>query len=393
MEDQGCLDKIVEFGRQVMCCVCCLLCAGPILIVIGLLFLNADDTRGEKVKEYNKAVKAWKASGYNTAMQYRNRLWVGQGSPSQWGPTSSSRPTGATAFEPLTSEDKLSDSNKDDLETYTSYIHWEKVTSYTCIRCGTAHSLDATVVVSPSDSPGNGWWTTATSVRPTARMVVKVTESSETKSKSSSSSKKSKTTTTYTDYYYGMTAMGAVLSLGNSSVGMEANPWVFGNGEATYNGRRDVSYDTPKQLTSTYSFNTMRFVVRSSDDPYVKALELTSGSLNFGMTIESKRSLGVILLILGIALVCCICAAVAGVAFMLGGSRREKVMSRIRNGKQSMTDHMNHQNFVPLNQPYQQMSDYSNNNNSPGGMGRGQPAEGYPPQGQGYPPQGQGYPP
>lgn len=51
-------------------------------------------------------------------------------------------------------------------------------------------------------------------------------------------------------------------------------------------------------------FDNLSIEVRSVDDPYFSALELTEGSLDFGMTSNDDRSVGFVLLCLGLVIAC-----------------------------------------------------------------------------------------
>lgn len=54
-----------EWGRELRCCICCALCCGPILTLVGLIFLISaiKDTRGDNIKKFNTGVVAWNSAG------------------------------------------------------------------------------------------------------------------------------------------------------------------------------------------------------------------------------------------------------------------------------------------------------------------------------------------
>lgn len=60
--------------------------------------------------------------------------------------------------------------------------------------------------------------------------------------------------------------------------------------------------------SNMYSSSKVRATLRSAADPYIKALELTNGSLDFGMTQKQKAVTGTVCLIIGILLFipCCV---------------------------------------------------------------------------------------
>lgn len=64
-------------------------------------------------------------------------------------------------------------------------------------------------------------------------------------------------------------------------------------------------YTVPASLAVGFvSFDNFTVEVRSSDDPYFTALELTNGSLDFGMTSGDDRAIGIVLLCLGLVMAC-----------------------------------------------------------------------------------------
>eukprot|EP01086_Lenisia_limosa_P007592 TRINITY_DN275_c0_g1_i1.p1 TRINITY_DN275_c0_g1~~TRINITY_DN275_c0_g1_i1.p1 ORF type:complete len:344 (+),score=102.27 TRINITY_DN275_c0_g1_i1:71-1102(+) len=56
---------ILRAARESLCCIICCICTGPILVLIGLFFFMAaiNNSRKDRVKEYNEVVDLWTASG------------------------------------------------------------------------------------------------------------------------------------------------------------------------------------------------------------------------------------------------------------------------------------------------------------------------------------------
>mmetsp|Transcript_37490 Transcript_37490/g.118231 ORF Transcript_37490/g.118231 Transcript_37490/m.118231 type:complete len:248 (+) Transcript_37490:287-1030(+) len=59
---QGGVDAV----NQLVCCVCCMLIIGPLLAIIGVMFLISalSDTRGDLINEYNTFVPPWTNGSY-----------------------------------------------------------------------------------------------------------------------------------------------------------------------------------------------------------------------------------------------------------------------------------------------------------------------------------------
>eukprot|EP00760_Papus_ankaliazontas_P003077 PhM_4_TR11408/c0_g1_i1/m.71284 len=61
-----CLD-IFEAGAEFIRCICCMICiafcAGPVLLIIGIVLVVAPNTRTQRVNEYNDACLSWMTSG------------------------------------------------------------------------------------------------------------------------------------------------------------------------------------------------------------------------------------------------------------------------------------------------------------------------------------------
>ena len=57
----GVYGDLKEYGGNVARCVCCLMCSGPLLIVLGLILFVASfsDTRLQLISERNGYVDAW----------------------------------------------------------------------------------------------------------------------------------------------------------------------------------------------------------------------------------------------------------------------------------------------------------------------------------------------
>lgn len=150
--------------------------------------------------------------------------------------------------------------------------------------------------------------------------------------------------------------------------------------------------DHDSQATSSDTVRSLSLTFRSDKDPYVVAVKLTDGSLDFGLTLKQKREIGGSLLGFGVLMTCCLCV-VAAVVFKKCGkdkTKRQNFVGRLQHGK-------NYQPVqgVPVYSPHDGGTPYQQQGDAYGAPQAGyQP--GYPPPQPGYPqqagPPGAGYP-
>ena len=59
----GVYGDLKEYGANVANCICCMMCLGPVLLIIGVavFFQSFSDYRLAQITEYDTAVSAWNA--------------------------------------------------------------------------------------------------------------------------------------------------------------------------------------------------------------------------------------------------------------------------------------------------------------------------------------------
>jgi len=69
------VDDIKEAGSAILGCFCCFMCAGPVLVVVGVAFLvsSLTDTRGIKIEQYENQLSFYNTKGWSFEGQ---DLWV-----------------------------------------------------------------------------------------------------------------------------------------------------------------------------------------------------------------------------------------------------------------------------------------------------------------------------
>jgi hypothetical protein len=168
-------------------------------------------------------------------------------------------------------------------------------------------------------------------------------------------------------------------------------------------------YTLSTSAPTTVTFPNVRVTVRSSEDPYVVALRLTSGSLTFGLSTQQKASIGSALLIIGLVITVATCGGTYAVVRGCARKRQQAPLQGYPQGAVILQTGAG--GGPPMGQtgPY-----YAQPQQQPGFAMGGAPGYppppqaqaygayppqqqqgmGYPPQQQGgYPPQGMGFPP
>lgn len=56
------LEGMANGAKAIMACICCCLCAGPILIIVGIVLLASPNTREDDVKNYNDAISSYNSN-------------------------------------------------------------------------------------------------------------------------------------------------------------------------------------------------------------------------------------------------------------------------------------------------------------------------------------------
>jgi hypothetical protein len=151
-------------------------------------------------------------------------------------------------------------------------------------------------------------------------------------------------------------------SIGNSAAFSGCFPPTVGSSLTLY-----------QYMQGNYNPTTMNVYVRSSQDPYVVALQITHGSLSFGLSEGQRLTLGFILIGIGAFLAipfCCVCYCVCGKS-----DRRANYIGRFRGGN----------SYVPMmggGDGYPQQGGYQQPGYNPNYAVQGQ----YGTSGPGYPP-------
>ena len=289
-------------GRQICGCLCCLLCTGPFLILIGIivLFSAADDTRGEKEANYNKAVNSWTNTGrdeFEGAMGFS--VFQNDGS--------------LYPFIVDTTGDDLDDT-ADTLQSYKAlkYVASNAVlfsTNYT--NNGNTISKDINFLVMNGNTTFinslNGF--TVKSLSPS-----QLSEQTPCRTNTYNSNSNDPTCASVCVNLGGVydnardsCAVKSIMTKACIKLIVNNNRWIpdqdFG-GYGCYPGN-DLSWAPEEYRTSnvqngdSINIGATAIVLRSSSDPFVIAGDMTDGTYNFGLTTGQKLATGLILIIIG----------------------------------------------------------------------------------------------
>uniref|UniRef100_A0A7S1L763 Uncharacterized protein n=1 Tax=Neobodo designis TaxID=312471 RepID=A0A7S1L763_NEODS len=305
-------DQGVGFIRGVLGCLCCLLCAGPILVIVGIVVLVAPNHFEENTNKYKDAIKTYDA---NIRPYFNNASGIID-------PHTGSDLTMAVELKEVV----INGINSDKVPKFFS-----SVLEHLSVPFSTSQSVTV-------NSVRNGRMASGAGIQ--FNLGPFFSSSEQHAPSEPSCSKKSRNDCDSSDYQrYCRDTFGSAASASGSRcewfqreeyfcrpVSLSGNNWVASSAKQTCD-----YIDGSSKAMGTYSENgghTYRFtrnklkiwssplstsvqvLVRSDEDPYLVAAELTKGSFDFGLTAAQQRVLGLVLIIIGAALIACIVGAI-----------------------------------------------------------------------------------
>lgn len=332
--------------RALCACLCCLVCGGPILIIVGIVLLAAKNTRKDDVKEYNDAVSAYNPTPVDS-----------------WLPATIN---GASAT--TTTQTDPIDGDRDGIN-----------------RVGVSRLVSANVATAGSFS---------FALQNVAAFSLNGIPS--TKSRSTNGY----CNLNYCSYghmedscrdrfgsgarYYG----GSCSSRGDCGRCEYDAPLsqVCAVVSATQPYSRDGRYRScfypfgeqdQNYASNTLNPSTIEVQVRKSDDPFLVLQRVTDGSNDFGISAETQRNAGIACLVIGIVLVA-LMIVVGCIAYRL--IRKHKEKNNHVSQQQHQPQNMHQPSSYPSQNPQYQQGGYNHNT-----VGYGQPAGYGQPTGYGQP--------
>lgn len=396
-----CLAGFFRLQRKIVGCVCTALLCGPIMVIVGIVFLvgATKDTRTTDINTYNTAVTGWTTGGgYQNYVNFGNNGSVlfnaaGPIMGSSWSPSADpsvesgsgintyastyafGTQTGSAQMSALTAAWTVNPSSGSTGALTVSYggnVIWNGGVTLTGnqILTGVCSSGDSFSRCQSNCQGRGGYWFGSSCYQYVQlnRVCLVVNP-----------------TTKLVDYSWnnnpGCAPAGSVYSPGATN----------GVGVAGYK-----AVNSPP--SSVFWGSAMDYVViRSSQDPYVTAVRVTNGYPgSFGLTVGAKVGIGIGLLVAGFAWM----AAIGGVIFCLvkAATRKTAMMGGVTTPTQQTTVVVAQGQApyaaAPMGSPYPTAPGYAPQPYpQPGYPAPYAPQAGYPPQGyapQAYP--AQGYP-
>ncbi|KNC49787.1 uncharacterized protein AMSG_06066 [Thecamonas trahens ATCC 50062] len=327
----GVWDDFMETGRQIVGCICCCAIVGPILVLIGIIVLVSalKDTRGDKIKKYNAAVDKWNS-------QSRDELLAAQFTNTNSGASGGAEVLGAT-----TAVDVLRDDDKD-LKSYEPLKYRTAGGfSFASATLGTSDIVyTADISASQNGGPASTMSVGLTFGHYISRGQGSLSRSCQLTATSTSTGSSRPlcsqvcsddggqwdSTTSTCRFYLRASDMCLKVTLSGSSWTPASVPGSgFGclyKNQGGTKGDWSISSYTSVSAGATITPSTVQLTIRSSDDPYILASDLTNGSYDFGLTRAQKIVIGIVLIVIGCVWMCCVCGGVYAIYMCFMGNNR-----------------------------------------------------------------------
>ena len=290
---KGKCGEVAEMGREVIRCICCLICCifcgGPICLIIGLVLLLGKNHYEDYLNEYNTAVTNWENSSTKQAIQSSTSAAIGSNIFSvKTTPMSTYLKTEDTKIKAATSVALKSQQN----------VPLSNTGATVSTRIDSASRNIAVTVINPSDDSYFGNQKSSTSFLQRVDSICQV-----------------------------MTIQSNQISQGWSS-----SPSEDGCHWSIYKSTFTRYTVVPANRTSGMN-GLVPVSLMASSDPYIALQRITKGSNSFGLTAAQQRTIGIVLIVIG----CCMMVCIYGVIYLV----YKKVTS-------SPENHAAFQNAVPI---------------------------------------------
>jgi len=303
-------NRLCGMAYHIVCCLCILMCLGPILIIIGIIVLftaAVDNTRANEISQYNTAVNDW-TNTYRA--QYAATPGFTVTSP------------GNTALLQDTNTDTLNDDGTD-YSTYSALKYDTQsftVPPFTITNYQNQYTYSVTLNITQNDATNN---TIQYSLAAFKATVLRSTDMG-----CSTTTNNNQNTNNNCIYVCPNTYSGIwdttlfqcnityILKSVCLKVSKTGNTWQFDNTNGgigcapapstTYPYLGSVwpvetytAYNNRVGSGSVINFNSVPLFLRHYKDPYIAAAYITDGSYYFGLTKGQKVATGLIIIIIG----------------------------------------------------------------------------------------------
>ncbi|KAJ3013231.1 hypothetical protein HKX48_005860 [Thoreauomyces humboldtii] len=309
------LSSLRELSHKIRTAVCCICFAGPVLVIVGIIFLTsaASDSRGHEINQYNAAINAWMGTD---SIPFSRSSFVVSGVPLDMrSPQGNPALDGDSSVEQFVPYVAVADSSTGQVSRQSSGQY-----SITVLDASGSPSIMSVNI------PG-----TQTSIVTKQTMNCRLGQAGECPGATTSSSYKNCIARPFCS-----STCASLNGQLNTATGSCSVPMYLASvclrvdrnmgGQYTVDTSSSISpnvgcyYENngfqPGVYTNGFAPTSMltKFEIRSDDDPLIALSKITSGSYTFGLTKASKITIGIVLLVLGILITLCVCA---GVAFAL----------------------------------------------------------------------------
>lgn len=307
--------ELREIGNKIAGCVCCLLCIGPVLAIVGIAILasTATDTRAAQIKSYNSAAAAWAATGY--------AQFAGQGF-CLTGPGTAALTLAAVATQDAYGSDALGALNIPN-RTVRYYATTASNAPFSASPLTAPPTATAALTLTLTASPGTASALQAPLFRTVATTISCSSSDSDSTCRGRCNGYWTRSQPTACTTYFALSAACLVVdatgpspfaldvSGGQGCVPVTSGSAGFAGGTAGSSGTLGMfAFTTATSQFASSSFAGVPVTVRSAADPYVVLLRLTSGSGSLDLTVQAKAEIGSALLAIGIVLTASVCGAI-----------------------------------------------------------------------------------
>lgn len=310
----GCFDvfdQSVRMIRAAIGCLCCLVCGGPILIIVGIVVLAAPNTFKEDTDNYKAAIKTYEANA-GPVMNSTSGIITVTGAESP-------RLTPVKLRVPITGV------NADDIPVFYS-----TVVQSADLTFGSSRTLSAVTNTHMSGSLSTksvGPWTSSAQY---GSMSFESCDRGDSRSECDRK-RDQKCANKFGNgaHYYSSSRCTWYEKPEHYCFPLEltasSKAWVWSSDPTTCDyvdgdsqpmgSLTEQSFEGfGKQKLNTYSSSSsadyssnggIPVQLRAASDPYIVAMRITKGRMDFGLTKGQQRSLGLALIVVGALLVCC----------------------------------------------------------------------------------------
>eukprot|EP00760_Papus_ankaliazontas_P004748 PhM_4_TR12052/c0_g2_i1/m.33642 len=326
---QGGCDVGREVGRAIICFLCCCICAGPICLTVGLVYVLKPNTRDDDVSQYNAAVATWESGGYRESFSdlyvygagtdlpgYVRAVAIGGNTDGVELSTTSFAYEG-NAMTPMNMTLYIQTRTRRNVNRTSSFYYPVQLshTKTTSLWCRNGYTTDQ----NPS--------ATSSSTRTT-------TTGSSSSSSSSNSNFRPCTSVSIARCPSGSTSyQGTSYCKHNTHCGTctqllyltRACIFLSGKGD-TFTASATISgcsnpFQSNHEYNSAVLPSTVSLRVMHERDPYVALEQITDGSSDFGMTEQEQKAIGLTLLAVG-AVICGVLLCIGCVLTVHSPSRK-----------------------------------------------------------------------